>query len=126
MSADGLAGLGVLVYLVTIGAVQGAAHIVLAVMCQVARTKAPDRPVPSSIVKAYAVYLLGFLGACLIFDDAGDVSMPHSPLRDVAVVPLSLVSIAALLTLFVLVAVDLSYAKDAAAEREYQARRQVR
>lgn len=110
MVADQKAGWVAFIFIIALGPCQAVVHLIIAVMLQVARSKAPDRRVRPWIPLAYVVYVVGFLAASFLVLDAGDTPEYYAPWREsaaVAVEPLMGVSFLAFLALFVLTIIDL-------------------
>lgn len=110
MAANQQAFWALLSYAMVIAPWQAVAHIVIAIIFQVARLMAPERPVPRWIPLAYTVYLLTFLTASFLLIDIVDIPGYYAPWREAAnaaVTPLFDVSLAGFLALAVLVIIDL-------------------
>ncbi|MCL3777879.1 MULTISPECIES: hypothetical protein [unclassified Actinomyces] len=122
MAADQQTGWGLFFYILALAPCQAVAHVVVATMFHIARSKAPDRPVAPWIPLAYSVYLLAFLTASFLLLDTGSTPEHYSPWRESAgalVTPLIIVSLIAFLAMAVLVVIDLVRSVKAQAAAHY-------
>lgn len=116
MLVDDKAGWLAFIYIIVLGPGQALAHVAIAVLLQIAYSKAPQRPVTPWLPLAYAVYLLAFVAASFLVLDVGDTPVYYSPWRRSAaavVEPLLGLALCGFIALFVLVVVDLVRASKA-------------